>query len=369
MVRIRREINQTDLYRRNKSRHGRHKAWRNLRRKLRAGFRDSYLLLREFAWPLVLFLLAMAGGGILYFVLANRAGQPAGSLTEAVYTVVALTFLESVGEFPRVWYLQAFYFLMPLIGIGILALGLADFGHLFFNRRARGKEWEMAVASTFNDHIVLVGLGHLGFRVAKNLYELDQDVVVIELNPKAELIASAHEMGIPVIQDDGKRTQALVGAGIEKARALLLCTQNDNLNMQIAFKARKLNPAIQIVIRIFDDDFAEAVQEQFGFRAMSATGMAAPTFAATAAGVDITRPITVEGQSLSLARLDVRTGSGLSGLSVAELEQTYQVSVVLVCQNEQYHFHPAGELRLAGNDIVAVLAGPEQVSRLANDNR
>jgi Trk K+ transport system NAD-binding subunit len=257
---------------------------------------------------------------------------------------------------------------MPIIGIGILAQGLADFSLFFFNRRARGKEWEMAVASTFSNHIVVIGLGHLGFRVVNYLYELDQDVVVIELSPDADLVARARTMGIPVLQDDGRREAALEGAGVAKARAILLCTQNDSLNLQVAFKARRLKPDIHVVLRIFDDDFAATLQEQFGFRAMSATGMAAPTFASAAAGVDITRPITVEGEALSLARLDVHPQSRLIGRSVAEIEQMYQVSMVLLRHNSATDFHPAGDRRLTERDVLAVLGGPEQISQLVDDN-
>jgi voltage-gated potassium channel len=254
-------------------------------RQVRASWRDTTLLLREFAWPLFFFTLAIVGGGIIYFILSARAGEPIDSLIESIYVILAMTFLQPVGAFPDVWYLQIFYFLMPIIGIGILARGLADFGSMFFNRQGRSKEWEMAVASTVQNHIVLIGLGHLGFRVARELHGLDQEVVVVELDPKAELIAAAHSMDIPVIPDDGKRVEALTGAGIAKARAIVLCTQNDNLNLQIAFKARKLNPDIQVIIRIFDDDFADTLEEKFGFQTMSATRIAAPRFAAAAASV------------------------------------------------------------------------------------
>ena len=282
--------------------------------------------------------------------------------------MLALTFLQPLGDFPNHWYLQIFYFLMPIIGISILAQGLADFGLLFFNRRARRKEWEMAVASTFNNHIVLIGLGHLGFRVMKNLHELNQDVIVIELNPNADLVAAAKSLGVPVIQDDGVRPEALESAGIQKARAIVLCTQNDSMNLQIAFKARRYNPDIRVVARIFDDDFAWTLREQFGFQTMSATGMAGPTFAAAAAGVDITRPITVEGETFSLARLDIAPSSSLIGCSMAEIEQKYDVSVVLLRHDGESDFHPSGERCLAANDVMGVLAGPSQISRLAKAN-
>lgn len=340
-------------------------------RRLRAGWRDTLLLVREFIRPLTYFTLAVIGGGVLYFLLAQKFNEAVGSssLAEAIYQVLGLTFLQPLGDsLPQHFQLQLFYFIMPIIGISILAQGLTEFGLLFFNRRERSKEWEMAVASTFQDHIVLVGLGHLGYRVTQKLYELDRDVAVIELNPDEDLIAETQAMGIPVLQDDARREVALQGAGVAKARAIILCTQNDSMNLQIAFKARRLNPQLRVVLRIFDDDFGQSLQEQFGFRAMSATGMAAPTFAAAAADVDVTRPITVEGEALSLARLKVAEGSTLLQCTVAEIEQTYAVSVVLVREDGRSNFHPSGERSLKLGHVLGVLGGPEQINKLVDDN-
>jgi len=340
-------------------------------RRIRAIWRDTLLLVREFIRPLLYFALAIVGGGLLYYFLATDFGRGVGNnnVAEAIYQVLGLTFLQPLGDnLPEYWPLQLFYFIMPVIGISILAQGLADFGILFFNRRERSKEWEMAVASTFQDHIVLVGLGHLGYRVAQKLYELDRDVSVIELNPDEDLIAETQGMGIPVLKDDARREVALQAAGVVKARAIILCTQNDSMNLQIAFKARRLNPQIRVVLRIFDDDFGQSLQEQFGFRAMSATGMAAPTFAAAAADVDVTRPITVEGEALSLARLKLEEGSGLLNLTVSEIEQNYEVSVVLLREDGRSDFHPAGERVLKLEHVLGVLGGPEQINRLVDAN-
>lgn len=340
-------------------------------RRLRAAWRDTLLLVREFIRPLTYFSLAMTGGGGLYFLLARRFGEDVGSraLVEAIYQVLGLTFLQPLGDnLPNHFSLQIFYFIMPIIGISILAQGLADFGLLFFNRRERSKEWEMAVASTFHDHIVVIGLGHLGYRVTLKLFELDRDVSVIELNPDEDLIVETQGMGIPVLKDDARREKALQAAGVAEARAIILCTQNDSMNLQIAFKARRLNPQIRVVLRIFDDDFSQSLQEQFGFRAMSATGMAAPTFAAAAADVDITRPITVEGEALSLARLKVEAGSGLLGCTMSDIEQTYDVSVVLVREDGRSDFHPAGERTVTIGHVLGVLGGPEQINRLVDAN-
>lgn len=338
-------------------------------RKWRATWRDTILLLRDFRAPLLLFVLLIIVGGLLYFQLAEQSGEPVDSRIEAMYLVLTMVFMQASGDFPNVWYLQVFYFVMPLIGVAILAQGLADFGVLFFNRKSRSKEWEMAVASTFNQHIILVGLGHLGYRVVRQLHDMNLDVVVVENAPRDDLVANLRALDIPILQGDGTREAMLEAAGVRRARVLVLCTQNDNLNMQIAVKARSLNPNIQVVMRIFDDDFARALEKQFGFSALSATGMAAPVFAAAAAGMDITQPITVEGQALCLARMNLSPRSKLAGLAVNDIEQKYDVSVVLLRRDNHQDMHPSADRRLAANDVVAVLGGPEQITRLAADSR
>ena len=339
-----------------------------MRRNARAVWRDTLLLLRQFFWPLLIFALVVIGGGLLYYALARRAGEPVDTPAEAVYLVLGLAFFQPSGDFPHVWYLQLFYFIMPVVGIGILAFGLADFGRLFFNRRSRRKEWEMAVASTFNRHLVLIGLGHLGFRVMQTLVDNGQEVVVIEQDPKANLADEARRLGVPVIQDDGRRVEALAGAGTARARGILLCTQNDVLNLQIAFLAQRLNPDIEVVVRIFDDQFAADVAQKFGFRALSATGLAAPAFASAAAGVDVTRPITVDGRPFSLASLTIRPGSRLAGLPVGQIEASMNVSVVLLRRDGASDPHPAADQVIAGHDVIAVLGEPKQIARVTSEN-
>ena len=337
-------------------------------RKLKAEWRDARLLLGEFGIPLLIFILVMLLSGIGYYLLSSYAGEPLGNLLEGIYQVLTMTFLQTGGNFPHTWYLGMFYFIMPVIGLAILAQGVAEFSVMLFNRRARGKEWELAVASTYNNHIILVGLGHLGFRVAQEINSIGQDIVLVEANPKADLISSIKAMGIPVIQEDASHATTLEHAGVQHARSIILCTQNDSLNLKIALNARRINPQIHVVVRIFDDDFAHSLHDQFGYTAFSATGMAAPAFAAAASGVDMTRPITVEGQTMSLAHLKIEAGSLLAGKTINEVEQLYDLSVVFVRRDSTSDFHPPADSCLAMQDVVAILGGLKEIRNLVADN-
>jgi len=341
---------------------------KNRWRSLRAGWRDTIILLKEFQSPLVLFTVAVLGGVFVYAAIADWVGEPVKTFREAVFTVLSAAFLQSIGDFPQHYILQLFHFFMPIVGVLILAQGLADFGSLLFNRKSRSKEWEVAVASTMNKHIILIGLGHLGYRIVQKLNEMGENLVVIELNPSVDTFSAIQAMNIPVIQDDATRPSALESANIKEARTIILASQNDSMNLQIALKARSLNPKIQVVVRIFDADFAQALQDQFGFIALSATEMAAPVFAAAAAGADVTNPISVEGQLLGLARLTIASSSLLANKTVGYVEDNYHLNIILLRHNHQSEMHPTDTCPINIGDTLAVLGGPLELSRLVHDN-
>jgi Trk K+ transport system NAD-binding subunit len=342
-------------------------AWR---RDLRASLRDTVVLLREFRGALLAFAVALAAGAVLWRGLSLAAGQPAPPFAEAVYIVLILTFLQASVPFPDVWYLQAFFFVMPVLGLAILARGAADFSVLFFNRRSRGEAWQVAVASTYSDHVVLVGLGHLGFRVARELHNLGQEVVAVERDPQADLLAGVRELGFPIIQADALREDTLRKAGLERASAVILCTSDDVLNLRMALKARALNRQARIIVRLFDDDFAREVSQNFGIdMAFSASALAAPAFAGAATQADISRPITLEGRVLSMGRFVVKARSGLRGQTIGALEQDFDVSVVLYRRDSAADLHPLPDIVLETGDYLAVFADPPTLARIATINR
>src|SRR5512145_1171311 len=99
-------------------------AWRQWK----AAGRDTLILINEFRAPLIIFTLIVIGGGLYYRVLAGQVGEPVQSVGEAIFIILSAAFLQVVGDFPQHPYLQLFHFIMPLVGVIVLAQGLADFG-------------------------------------------------------------------------------------------------------------------------------------------------------------------------------------------------------------------------------------------------
>ncbi len=339
-------------------------------RALRASLRDTVVLLREFRWALIGFGLALIAGGLAWQALNRAAGLPEPSLAQAAYTMLTMIFLQANADFPDVWYLQAFFFVMPVLGLAILARGAADFGVLLFNRSARGEAWQVAVASTYSDHVVLVGLGHLGFRVARELHNLGQEVVAVERDPHADLLERVRMLGIPIIQEDALIDETMRKAGLGRASAVILCSSDDVLNLRMAVKAHTLNPKARIIVRLFDDDFAREVSANFGIdQAFSASALAAPAFAGAATQADISRPITLEGRVLSMGRFVIKPRSELNGKTVGDLERELDVSVVLLRRQEAADLHPHPETALQTGDSLAIFADPLTLTKIAKINR
>jgi voltage-gated potassium channel len=348
--------------------------WRRLPRRwpflvnLQAGIRDTWVLLNEFKSTLIGFTIALLIGGWAYSTLSSLAGQPI-SLAESTFLALGMIFLQANTDFPAEWYRQIFFFLMPVIGLALLARG-ADFGVLLFNRRLRGEAWQVAVASNYSNHVVLIGLGHLGSRVTRELHLLGEEIVAIEREPDPGLLQQVQAMNVPVIQNDATKPETLEAAGFARARTLIICTSNDTLNLQIAIKARSINNKARILVRVFDEQFAEQIENQFGIdQVFSASTLAAPAIAGAATQSDVSSPIALCGRTLSLARVVIGQSSKLAGMTIEAFENKFDVTVVLLERNRKADLHPHNDITLLPDDNVALFAEPKTLSNITRQNR
>ena len=335
-------------------------------RRIWATLRDTWVLIREFRDGLILFTLFLLVGAVSFRLLWNLTYAQPMRLIEAFFHITTMTFLQPTLDFPREWYLDIYFFLMPLLGIIALARGAADFGVLLFNRKSRQAQWEEAVASTFSNHIIVAGLGHLGIRVVRELVVLGEEIVVIEQNASSTRFSEVHAYDIPIIVGDARDIEVLKRAGLERASALIICTNNDLVNIQIASRVRDVNKTIRLVMRLFDDEFAEPLAERFDIvAAMSSSGMAAPAFAGAAAGTEIIQTFKVANQVLTLGRIEVQPRTPLEGCLVRTVEQELDLSIVLLQADGKVDVHPPRDYVLKAGDVIAVVAQLPQIKALA----
>ncbi|MGM0687980.1 MAG: Trk system potassium transporter TrkA [Bacillota bacterium] len=103
-------------------------------------------------------------------------------------------------------------------------------------------------------HIIIVGGGGVGYEVARNLSEKDQDVVVIEKNEiKARRFDES--LDVMVIVDNGANAAVLERAGVKKADMMIAVTQVDEVNIIACMLAKQYDVPIT-VCRIRNSGYA-----------------------------------------------------------------------------------------------------------------
>src|SRR5262249_42402190 len=150
---------------------------------------------------------------------------------KSLYVTFGLLTMQGIPDFPNVWYLELLSFLLPLIGVTIIFEGVVRFSLLLFSKDHNQKEWLMALASTYRNHTILVGLGNVGYRIYEHLRSMQIDVVVIEKNEQSPFVDVVRKQGVPVITGDVRREEFLKMLGVQDARNLLAVTDDDLTNL------------------------------------------------------------------------------------------------------------------------------------------
>ncbi len=145
------------------------------------------------------------------------------------------------------------------------------FNELFGRRAVRSHE-----------HVIVVGLGSVGFRIVETLCELGVHVAVVDLETDPALRKLLGPK-VSFIAGDGRDEETLELAGIDTAQALIAATDDDAVNLSIGLSAHEQNKDARIIVRLFDADFARKVESTMGVdRALSASRLAAPGFVGAA---------------------------------------------------------------------------------------
>jgi Trk K+ transport system NAD-binding subunit len=209
------------------------------------------------------------------------------------------------------------------------------------------------------DHVIVVGLGTVGFRVIQELRRMQPQTVAVDSGAR-NLSNEALQSGATVITGDARQADAFRRAHIEGARSIVVATSDDLVNLEIALSAREANPRVRIVVRLFDEEFARRVRATFDIDyALSPAALAAPAFAAAALGRSISDRLTLEGREYLFVRMHVEHGSAWVGATIGDLLRgrnavalAYQPAIGAV------RVRPSARIPLRPGDIVALICSP-----------
>ncbi|ABE44076.1 YbaL family putative K(+) efflux transporter [Polaromonas sp. JS666] len=115
-------------------------------------------------------------------------------------------------------------------------------------------------AKYLSHHVVLVGYGRVGRRIAEALGAHHIPFVVAEQNREA--VERLREQGLPAVSGDASEPDVLIQAHIAQARMLVIATPDTLDVRQMIATARALNPAIETVVRTHNEAEAKLLDQE-----------------------------------------------------------------------------------------------------------
>ena len=329
------------------------------RRWIKAQWYDLRQLVKESQVPLIgLLVLLVMGAFYFRFIYDDyEPGQKPYGLSESLFA----TFMTMTGEpvigFPSDPFGQILFFILPVLGLIFVIQSAFDFGRKLLDKNDRIADWQVALASTIKNHVIICGLGRVSYRVVLQLLDAGEDVVVIEIDSNNDLIPILHALNVPVIYGDARLGTTLQQAGLERARGLIAAINNDLLNIEIGLAARRFYPDMRVVMRIFDERLDQRIEaSSFGHNsAFSSSSISAPTFAAAAVSKGVRTVLPIKEGLIGIAELEVTAGGRLETL-VYRIEQDFNVQVIgYLSRHGTWNMRPPGVMGLYPGDRILLM--------------
>lgn len=216
------------------------------------------------------------------------------------------------------------------------------------------------------NRFVVVGCGQVGFRVASLLLALGEQVAILTHDIRPDRRAHLESAGAELTFGDGLDQNLLANLSIQDARAVLVLTSHDEVNIRVALECKRIAPEIPVIARLFDQNLAEQLEKGIGIdRALAMSILAAPSFASAAVGTDVVGEFRLAQGSYLLARTKVSEQSRLSGMTPDEIRAEHGAETVLrVDSSGRAMVEAPSDSPIMVGETVKLMGRPEDLVRV-----
>lgn len=221
-------------------------------------------------------------------------------------------------------------------------------------------------------HAVICGFGRMGEILAQELHRYKTPFVILENDP--ERIGEATALNYLALNDDATEEEALMAAGVERARQLATTLPRDADNVFITLTARTLNPKLTIIARGEFPTTEKKLLQAGADRVILPAAAGALRMAAM-----ITRPAALElievvaGRQIAEVEIDEVTipeGSPLVGMTVRDSQTRSRHGLLIVAFRRaggKLEFNPGGDAVFEAGASLIVMGRSGDIDRFRAD--
>ncbi len=288
---------------------------------------------------------------------------------EAFYYTIHGILGQALLPYPKDSYLGYLFIVLPVLGVGLITHTIASLGSLLFQKRSQRKEWFILLASTYTNHVIVCGLGHVGYRTVQNLLHNDTECVIIDIK-ETSFAEEIRNLGVPVIIADARRQEVLGQANINQAKAIIIATNDDLANLEIAIDARTIRPDIRVVMRMFDENLARKISKSFNIQCVfSTSAIAAPVFAAAVTERNVINSFVFNNVQLNTVEFTVADNSQLIGWPLDQLRSQLELTIALYQSATEMDWNPSPSFTLESGVKLLVITTADSLRELERLNK
>jgi voltage-gated potassium channel len=316
--------------------------------------------LRLFTRRLVALLLALAVlvvAGSIAFTITDGVSVAYGF----VWTLDTVTTLGSIHD-PHSAPGRVVVVLLEIFGIGTLFYGLATVAEFFVTGQLSGllaQRRTQRMIDSFTDHIIVCGFGRVGRQVSHDLRAAGVAHVAIDADPANR--ETAESLGVSFIQSYAADDEALIEAGIARARAVIACVDSDAENIFIALTARELAPGVLIVARASAEDSEKKLRRAGADRVISPYKISGSEMVRTALRPQVGGAVQVADYRME--EIEVPPACRGIGRSIAAVRGQAVIVAVRHTDGRLEH-QPSPERVLAAGDMLVAIGHPDALEAL-----
>lgn len=262
---------------------------------------------------------------------------------------------------------KIFTILYLVMGLGVATYAVSNLTALIvegdLQGYLRGRRMEKRLEG-IGGHIIVCGLGKMGFQAAWELKQAGVPFVVVEMD-ETKGRTNPRMQGELILHGNALNEHVLERAGIARAKGLISALASDADNVLVVLTARQMNPVLPIVAR----NAKLGTERQL--KAAGATHIVSPyeiggrRMAGLLLNPDVMRFFDVvldqDQVELGMERILIHPASKLVGLTMREarLRDTTGVLVVGIQRGQaKLKFNPQGGEQFLEGDVVLAM-GPE----------
>jgi voltage-gated potassium channel len=290
----------------------------------------------------------------------------------ALYRTIVSASLTGLDSTPHGLKAETLTIVIVLSGVAIFGYFAAQLfdeiahGVLGGGRRARKRH---NMIDQLSHHIILCGYGRVGRRTAEEFRAAGVDYVVLDNSQTA--IDAAEKNGDLFILGDGGNDDDLLRAGIERARGLVVASDDDADNLYITLSAKARRPDLTVVARASSADAERKLRLAGADRVVTPYTTAGRVMANLMIRPHVSAFVNVltsaEETGLNFEEIELDANCDAAGRTIGELDVQQRTGAFIVAirkANGHLELRPSKDALLEGGDVIVGLGSSEEIAKL-----